>query len=312
MAGAEMPTQDPNIAYTLATQRHVAVVYNSTGGTVPGMASLSIYLDGVLVPAAAAGNPADTPLQLKNLNDVNNWLGRSNWTPDANFGGSFNEFRVYDNALSASDVGKSFFFGPDEAITGDVISVEVNSSTGQVRLVNELNRAVNFDYYEIKSAGGALNTTGWNSLDDKEAGDPPGQGWDESGGSSANQLIELFLGETPFAVPANGSISLGNAFNVGGANDLTFQFAISDGGGLLLNGGVDYITGPGGVAGDYNGNGAVDAADYVVWRNGGPLQNDPTTGVQPADYDFWRSRFGATSGAGSGQPAAYRSHPWLP
>ena len=54
-----------------------------------------------------------------------------------------------------------------------------------------------------------------------------------------------------------------------------------------------------GVPGDYNGNNVVDAADYVLWRNGGPLQNDPTAGVQAADYDFWRSRFGATSGSGS-------------
>jgi hypothetical protein len=55
-----------------------------------------------------------------------------------------------------------------------------------------------------------------------------------------------------------------------------------------------------GVSGDYNNNGTVDAADYVLWRQGGPLTNDPTLGVQPADYDFWRSRFGATSGAGVG------------
>ena len=59
-----------------------------------------------------------------------------------------------------------------------------------------------------------------------------------------------------------------------------------------------------GVAGDFNGNGVVDAADYVLWRNGGPLQNDPTPGVQPADYTFWRSRFGATFGSGSRSGAA--------
>ena len=61
---------------------------------------------------------------------------------------------------------------------------------------------------------------------------------------------------------------------------------------------------PAGVPGDYNANGAVDAADYVVWRNGGPLQNDFTPGVQAADYDFWRSRFGATTNPGSGTSAA--------
>lgn len=58
---------------------------------------------------------------------------------------------------------------------------------------------------------------------------------------------------------------------------------------------------PAGVAGDYNGNGVVDAADYVVWRNGGPLLNEGASiGVtDSADYDFWRAHFGATSGSGS-------------
>ena len=43
-AAAEMPTQDPNLANTLGTQRHVAVVYNSTGGSQAGMASLAVYV----------------------------------------------------------------------------------------------------------------------------------------------------------------------------------------------------------------------------------------------------------------------------
>jgi formylglycine-generating enzyme required for sulfatase activity len=51
--------------------------------------------------------------------------------------------------------------------------------------------------------------------------------------------------------------------------------------------------------GDYNGNGIVDAADYVLWRNGGSLLNDPTPGVQPEDYDYWRARFGTTASLGS-------------
>jgi hypothetical protein len=59
-----------------------------------------------------------------------------------------------------------------------------------------------------------------------------------------------------------------------------------------------------GVQGDYNDNGVVDAADYVLWRNGGELQNDPTPGNQPEDYDFWRARFGNTSAGGSGVSAA--------
>jgi arabinogalactan endo-1,4-beta-galactosidase len=39
------------------------------------------------------------------------------------------------------------------------------------------------------------------------------------------------------------------------------------------------------LGGDYNGDGQVDAADFVVWR-----ANDGT----PAGYDTWRTKFGAT------------------
>jgi hypothetical protein len=44
------------------------------------------------------------------------------------------------------------------------------------------------------------------------------------------------------------------------------------------------------LLGDYNSDGAVDAADYVVWRT--------TDGTQEG-YDTWRVNFGATVGSGS-------------
>lgn len=58
---------------------------------------------------------------------------------------------------------------------------------------------------------------------------------------------------------------------------------------------------PEGVPGDYNGNGTVDAADYVLWRHGGPLQNEVDTPgtVNAADYAAWRARFGNVAGSGS-------------
>jgi hypothetical protein len=57
-----------------------------------------------------------------------------------------------------------------------------------------------------------------------------------------------------------------------------------------------------GVPGDYNANGTVDAADYVLWRDGGPLQNEVVTPgtTGPEDYEAWRARFGNTAGSGSG------------
>ncbi len=63
------------------------------------------------------------------------------------------------------------------------------------------------------------------------------------------------------------------------------------------NGGKDIVLTIAGatLAGDYNSDGKVDAADYVIWRKGGsPNPNSQT------DYDTWRSNFGAGTGAGSG------------
>jgi fibronectin-binding autotransporter adhesin len=71
---------------------------------------------------------------------------------------------------------------------------------------------------------------------------------------------------------------------------------------LLAGSGLLMVTTLGTVpmlTGDFNANGVVDAADYVLWRNGGPLANDPTMGVQPEDYNTWRANFGR-SAAGSG------------
>jgi hypothetical protein len=73
--------------------------------------------------------------------------------------------------------------------------------------------------------------------------------------------------------------------------------------GQILDGAISYIgVAPAGVPGDYNDNGIVDGADYVLWRNGGPLQNEVDTpgSVNAADYTAWRARFGNTSGSGTG------------
>jgi hypothetical protein len=49
-----------------------------------------------------------------------------------------------------------------------------------------------------------------------------------------------------------------------------------------------------GLPGDYNNNGKVDAADYVLWR-----KNPTAYGGNPAGYTTWRANFGNPPGAGS-------------
>jgi len=44
------------------------------------------------------------------------------------------------------------------------------------------------------------------------------------------------------------------------------------------------------IAGDFNHDGSVDAADYVVWRKFGGFQ---------ASYGAWRANFGSPAATGS-------------
>lgn len=83
-------------------------------------------------------------------------------------------------------------------------------------------------------------------------------------------------------------------------NDGTYNLMMSiernSAGELVLNSsiiGVGNRPGAAATAGDFNGDGFVNAADYVAWRMGGPLVNDtPPDGAGPEDYLAWRANFG--------------------
>ncbi len=61
------------------------------------------------------------------------------------------------------------------------------------------------------------------------------------------------------------------------------------------------------LLGDYSDNGAVDAADYTVWRDNlgasVTLPNDDTPGsVTPEDYDVWQANFGGGAASAASIP----------
>lgn len=73
------------------------------------------------------------------------------------------------------------------------------------------------------------------------------------------------------------------------------------------------VVATGSVIGDYNGNVAVDAADYTFWRDKNPLADgNSDSNIDALDYDIWRSNYGVrpqtgdltchTGGAGSSVP----------
>jgi hypothetical protein len=111
----------------------------------------------------------------------------------------------------------------------------------------------------------------------------------------------------PFSVPAGLTGTFPLQFSVGSP----FNTLVDNTGNplplSLTNGQISVMATPAGLPGDYNNNGTVDAADYVVWRNNlgqsVTLPNE-VSGTSPgtvtqADYDAWRARFGRTTGSGA-------------
>ena len=90
---------------TYGQQFHFAVVYDVDGNA--GQPQVRYYKNGVLVGSL------NTTYRLQNIVDVNNWLGRSNFSGDANTNGAYNEFRIWDGALSANVIADNTAAGPD-------------------------------------------------------------------------------------------------------------------------------------------------------------------------------------------------------
>lgn len=94
---------DDGAALTSGTLHHLALV-------VDDRVELRLYLDGVL-----QSTTPNTTRSLSDLNDIQNWLGRSQYSVDAELGGTYHEFRIYEAALSDAQIAASFALGPDPA-----------------------------------------------------------------------------------------------------------------------------------------------------------------------------------------------------
>ena len=177
------------------------------------------------------------------------------------------------------------------------------TGAGDAFLRNTSNKMAIIDSYEVLSDAGRLSPSGWDSLDDN---DFEGAGtWLELL-SNANQIGEV--NQTGFTTLGPGaSLNLGPLY-LGGTQDLDFNFLqMGDDEGLGTAGIVVYQAFTA-LLGDYNGNGVVDAADYTVFRDrfnqsfalSGERPDAATPGtVDAEDYQYWVSRFGATTNPGA-------------
>ena len=94
---------DARDAFPIGVSAHVAVVVDAAAG------ELRLYLNAIEEGRVALTQP------LSSIQDVNNWLGRSQFARDTRFGGAFQEFRIYDAALSAAELEASLALGPSPA-----------------------------------------------------------------------------------------------------------------------------------------------------------------------------------------------------
>jgi hypothetical protein len=101
--GGEVLAEVPRTAFPAGARTHVAVVFDDANR------SLSLYLNGML--RALATFP-DASYRLSALNDVNDWLGRSQF-PDPALAGTFDELRIYSVARTAAQIQASAAAGPD-------------------------------------------------------------------------------------------------------------------------------------------------------------------------------------------------------
>jgi len=88
-------------ALPTGTKHQLAVTFDTDADT------LTLYLDG-----QAQGSTPRVTGTLSQIDDRNVWIGRANFD-EAGFRGTIHEFRIYDRALSATEIAASAAAGSD-------------------------------------------------------------------------------------------------------------------------------------------------------------------------------------------------------
>lgn len=121
-----------------------------------------------------------------------------------------------------------------------------------------------------------------------------------------------------YSVPVSQDGAYVITFTGGGFQTFTTNATIGGGLNVKID---DLVTAVPVLAGDYNGNGIVDAADYTVWRDTlGSMSDLRANGdnsgasagkIDQADYTIWKSNFGAHFGSGAAAAVPEPASAWL-
>jgi uncharacterized repeat protein (TIGR03806 family) len=105
---ASVLTVDTDLSGSAGTEYHyVLTVQDGAGAYGSSGCQIKWYRNGELQGSA------DLAFRITELEDVNNWIGRSQWSADSNSHMQINELRLYDRALNIGEVISSHANGPD-------------------------------------------------------------------------------------------------------------------------------------------------------------------------------------------------------
>jgi hypothetical protein len=250
----------------------------------------------------SSANPIDGP-QLDEVRGVQFFFGDVNEKSNNGLG---NGTAIRATSLGTLTSGSTRLVGASADVTTQAISA---TATDFVSISN----AADIDYYSFTV----------NSAASLSATLTPRGGVFSQGSADQNQTPTTFdansrsnLALTIYSTDGATVLSLANSNAAGIAETISNLMLPSAGKYYAKVTGADdtiqmyelALTATSTLLGDYNHNGVVDAADYIVWRNSLGQSIAAGTGadgngdglITQADYDMWRSHFGQTaSGSGS-------------
>ncbi len=136
-SGATSYSVAGTLATTVGTPYHYVLTFedglNVDDTANPAGGRLKWYRNAALVGAV------NVPFHLSNLSDVNNWIGRSQSSGDSMANVAFDEFRIYNQALTPAEITASFNAGPDATFPAPVPQPDaVTMNYGQKALIGVL------------------------------------------------------------------------------------------------------------------------------------------------------------------------------
>lgn len=131
----------------VGTEFHFSVVYDADGNN--GQPQMRYYKNGALITSL------NTTYTLDSITYLNNWLGRSNWSADANAQASYNEFRIWNRAMSAERVADHATAGANAFPT----AVSIDSLTAFPALTIESGQTARLSYVIANPSGGSFTAS---------------------------------------------------------------------------------------------------------------------------------------------------------